>query len=160
MVNYGRLVEGLSTRSVEGASRRHAAFDCDETALFPGEYSLSYAKGLHVWFQGEEHPYIDLIQGYSTTILGHCDPELMNHASRALRMMDHIAGVTSWPREDLAIALADLTPVENGRVYFDVGGAQIVSVAIRLACRATGRGRILMPSMGTPQRARCCPGSS
>jgi 4-aminobutyrate aminotransferase-like enzyme len=135
MVNYGR--------SMEGQSVRHTAFDRDETALFPREHSLSYARGLYVWFQGEEWPYADLVQGYSTTIFGHCDEELVTHAARALRTMDHIAGVTSWPREALATALADLTPIENGRVYFDVGGAQIVSMALRLASRATGRGKVL-----------------
>lgn len=120
-----------------------AAFDCDETASYPRDLSLVRARGPFVWFEGSPEPVIDLIQGYSTTILGHCDEALVACASRALATMDHVSGITSGPREALAALLAELTPVEDARVYFDVGGAQIVSQALRLGCRATGRRKIL-----------------
>src|ERR1019366_7442671 len=120
-----------------------ASFDCDETASFPRDLSLVRAKGPFVWFEGSTEPVIDLIQGYSTTILGHCDEDLAACAARALATMDHISGITSGPRESLASLLAELSPVEGARVYFDVGGAQIVSQALRLGCRVTGRRKIL-----------------
>jgi len=123
--------------------RSGAAFDCDETACYPRDLCLIRANGPFVWFEGSTEPVIDLIQGYSTTILGHCDEALAACAARALSTMDHISGITSGPREALASRLADLTPVEDARVYFDVGGAQIVSQALRLGCRATGRRKIL-----------------
>lgn len=122
---------------------RTAAFDCDETACYPRGLSLTRAKGPFVWFEGSDEPLFDLIQGYSTTILGHCDDALVACAVDALTKMDHISGITSGPREALASRLAALTPVKDARVYFDVGGAQIVSQALRLGCRATGRSKIL-----------------
>ena len=124
------------------ASAAGAPFDCDETAAYR-DLCLVRAKGPLVWFEEHEEPLIDLIQGYSTTLFGHADAELVECATRALHTMDHVSGITSGPRKTLASLLAEHTPVDGGRVYFDVGGAQIVSQALRLGCRATGRGKIL-----------------
>ena len=134
------------TRSIERASASpegHAAFDCDETALYPSRPIVQRAKGLYLWLQGEELPYIDLIQGYSVTIFGHCDDGVTECAAGVLKTIDHVAGMTSPAREELANLVAQLTPVKRGRVYFDVGGAQIVSIAVRLAGRVTQRARLL-----------------
>jgi acetylornithine/succinyldiaminopimelate/putrescine aminotransferase len=126
-----------------GAAERKSSFGRDETALFDPPTKVSRSKGLYVWLEGEDTPYLDLIQGYSTTIFGHCDKALVEQAALTLKTLDHISGMTSPPREELANLLARLTPVENGRVYFDVGGAMIVSLAVRLACRVTGRTALL-----------------
>jgi acetylornithine/succinyldiaminopimelate/putrescine aminotransferase len=104
---------------------------------------LDRAKGLYVWLGGEEIPYLDLVQGYSTTIFGHCDEEVVAAAFRALSTADHVMAMPSGPREELASLLSVLSPVSNGRTYFDVGGAQIVSIALRLARRLTRRTRLL-----------------
>lgn len=119
-----------------------SASRCHETASYPADLSLVRAKGPFLWFADRPEPVIDLIQGYSTTVFGHCDDELTDCAARAMSTMDHVSGVTSAPRESLATLLADLTPAVDGRVYFVVGGAQIVSQAMRLGCRVTGRRRI------------------
>jgi acetylornithine/succinyldiaminopimelate/putrescine aminotransferase len=122
---------------------RHTAFDHDETALYPARPSVDRANGLRVWLSGDPTPYIDLVQGYSTTIFGHCDHEVATVAAEALSTADHVSGMTSQPREELANLLSQLSPVPGGRVYFDIGGAHIVSMAIRLARRVTGRTRLL-----------------
>lgn len=120
-----------------------ASFSCDETASYPPDLSVVRGKGPFVWFEGSNEPVIDLIQGYSTTLFGHCDDDLTACAVRALSTMDHISGITSAPRESLAALLAELTPVDGGRVYFDVGGAHVVAQALRVGCRVTGRRKIL-----------------
>jgi len=125
------------------AAARKSSFGRDETALFDPPPTVIRSKGLYVWLEGEDAPYLDLIQGYSTTVFGHCDEELVEHVSHTLKTLDHVSGMTSPPREELANLLARLTPVEDGRVYFDVGGALIVSLAVRLACRVTGRAVLL-----------------
>jgi 4-aminobutyrate aminotransferase-like enzyme len=121
----------------------HAAFDCDETAMHPSRPAVTRAKGSYLWLEGEAEPYLDLIHGYSTTVFGHCEDELMDAAAAALRVSDHVSGMTSPAREELSNLLAELSPVEAGRVYYDVGGAQIVSLAVRMALRVTGRPRLL-----------------
>lgn len=124
-------------------TKRHCAFDCDETAMHEPRPTVRAAKGLYLWLEGEDQPYLDLIQGYSTTIFGHADDQLVDCAAHALRIADHVSGMTSGPRENLANLLAELSPIDDGRVYFDVGGAHIISLAVRLARRVTGRRRIL-----------------
>jgi acetylornithine/N-succinyldiaminopimelate aminotransferase len=127
----------------ETSIARHTAFDRDETAVYPARPSVDRANGLHVWMHGDPTPYIDLVQGYSTTIFGHGDRQLVAVAAEALTTADHVSGMTSRPREELANLLSELSPCSGGRVYFDVGGAHIVSTAIRLARRVTGRTRLL-----------------
>lgn len=136
-------LERQSVNRAEAPAKRHTAFDCDETALYPSRPVVHRGKGLYLWVEGDDVPYIDLIQGYSVTGFGHCDESLIEYAADALRTLDHVSGMTSPAREELANLLSELSPVEDGRVYFDVGGAHIVSLAIRLACRVTRRTRIL-----------------
>ncbi|MCI0489499.1 MAG: aminotransferase class III-fold pyridoxal phosphate-dependent enzyme [Blastocatellia bacterium] len=111
--------------------------------MFDPRPTACRASGLYLWLEGDEVPYLDLIQGYSTTVFGHCDEELAEQVSRTLKILDHVNGMTSYSREELAHRLAMLTPVENGRVYFDVGGALVVSLAVRLACKITRRNTFL-----------------
>jgi acetylornithine/succinyldiaminopimelate/putrescine aminotransferase len=137
------VASGAAPGAQVASRTRRAAFDREELRTDVAGRPLRRAKGLYLWLGEEPDPYLDLVQGYSTTIFGHCDTDLVSAAATALGTADHVMAVTSAAREELADLLSALTPLANGRAYFDVGGAHIVSLALRLARRVTARSHVL-----------------
>jgi|GEM_PF-5580994 len=105
----------------------------------PESQQILRADGLHVWLEGDAQPYVDLVQGFSTTNWGHRHPEVVQTALRALPQIDHVTGVRDPVHEEVSARLIRGAGIPNGETYFDVGGAQIVRLAMHAAVVATGR---------------------
>jgi len=114
---------------------------CDETGMFPERLVVTAAEADHVRFAGRPEPYLDLIQGYSSSNLGHRHPAVIGAAQRALAEVDHVFSFPGRGLGPLCHRLTALCGLDGGRVYLDVGGHQIALSALRLARTVTGRSR-------------------
>ena len=107
---------------------------CDETVMYDQFLVVERAEGLHVWFKGEKDPYLDLVMGYSATNFGHKYPQIRKIVEEAIKKIDHIHSFNCEDKILLSKLLAEKVSRDNNRkVYFTVGGAMAVEVAIKLA---------------------------
>lgn len=84
--------------------------------------------------------YIDAVAGIGTAVLGHGHPAWVEAITRQL---ERLAGVANTyrhtPQQQLAVRLAELFPIDDGRSFFCNTGTEATEAAIKLALRATGR---------------------
>jgi putrescine aminotransferase len=99
------------------------------------------SEGLYVWLEGDDDPFVDLVQGFATTNWGHRHPKLIDAAKKALEEVDLVTGFRDACYGRVCGRLERGVGVESADTYFDVGGAQIVRLAIHAAVVATGRSR-------------------
>lgn len=113
----------------------------DRDNEFPGCRTVRRTEGLYVWFDGDTEPYVDLVQGFSTTNWGHRHAAIISAAHSALEEIDHVSGFSDGAEENVKRRLLRGCGFDSGNVYFDVGGAQIVRMALHAAMSRTGRVR-------------------
>ncbi len=112
------------------------ACPCDESAMFDKFILPSRGSGMWVWAEGEEQPYLDLVLGYSSLNFGHCHPAIAEAAIKAASQLTQIHSFHTKNKLLLSKYLADaVSSEEQYKVYFDIGGASVVSAALRV-CRA------------------------
>ena len=98
-------------------------------------------------YDGEETPYLDLQMWYSAVNLGYAD-ERVNRALK--RQIDKLPQLACQYLHKEKVLLADLLTRGikqrlggEGRVHFNVGGAQAVEDALKLVRKTTGKSRML-----------------
>ena len=52
------------------------ACPCDESAMFEQFILPKRGRGMWVWMEEEDDPYLDLVMGYSSLNFGHCHDNL------------------------------------------------------------------------------------
>jgi 4-aminobutyrate aminotransferase-like enzyme len=85
--------------------------------------------------------YLDLTSGFGVAAVGHRHPRVVAAVrGQAGRLLHGLGDAAAHPtRIELARRLAALAPVDEGRVYYAVSGADAVEVAAKTAVLATGR---------------------
>ncbi len=53
------------------------ACPCDESRMYDKFLMPVKSKGIWVWFDGQEEPYLDLVLNYSSVNFGHCYPPIV-----------------------------------------------------------------------------------
>lgn len=121
------------------AFERHVA----PTSPWPARFVVSRAEGCFLY---DEHgrEYLDFIAGISVNNVGHNHPRVVEAVVAQARRYAHtmVYGEhVQAPQVELAAALAALAPPGLDAVYFLTTGAEANDAALKLAAKATGRGR-------------------
>lgn len=105
----------------------------------------SEARGSNV-LDVDGNRYLDLTSGFGVAAIGHRHPRLVEVLHRQADLLIHGMGdVFAHPsRVELAERLIRLAPVDEGRVYFAISGADAVEIAIKTALLATGRDTLIV----------------
>lgn len=113
---------------------------CDETKMYDQFLMPEKAKGMWVWFAGEEEPYLDLVLNYSSVNFGHCYPPIVKIVKDVIERVDQIHSFHSKDKLELSEFLSKkVSNDEQYQVYFNIGGSAAVSDALRLCRAATGK---------------------
>jgi 4-aminobutyrate aminotransferase-like enzyme len=116
------------------------ACPCDESSMYDKFLMPVKAKGMWVWFDGEEEPYLDLVLNYSSVNFGHCYPPIVEIAKKVIERVDQIHSFHSKDKLELSEYLSNKVSIEEDyKVYFNIGGSAAVSDAIRLCRYSTGK---------------------
>ena len=116
------------------------ACPCDESTMY-GKFLMPVrAKGMWVWFDGEEEPYLDLVLNYSSVNFGHCYPPIVEIAKEVIERVVQIHSFHSKDKLELSEYLSrKVSSDKDYKVYFNIGGSAAVSDAIRLCRYSTGK---------------------
>ncbi len=116
------------------------ACPCDESKMYDKFLMPVKSKGMWVWFDGQEEPYLDLVLNYSSVNFGHCYPPIVKIVKEVIERVDQIHSFHSKDKLELSEYLArKVSTDENYKVYFNIGGSAAVSDAIRLCRYTTGK---------------------
>ncbi len=120
------------------------ACPCDESTMYDKFLMPVRAKGIWVWFDGEEEPYLDLVLNYSSVNFGHCYAPIVEIAKRVIERVDQIHSFHSKDKLELSEYLSKKVSTGGDyKVYFNIGGSAAVSDAIRLCRYSTGKRHII-----------------
>ena len=116
------------------------ACPCDESKMYDKFLMPVKSKGIWVWFDGQEEPYLDLVLNYSSVNFGHCYPPIVKIVREVVERVDQIHSFHSKDKLELSEYLSKkVSKDENYKVYFNIGGSAAVSDAIRLCRHTTGK---------------------
>jgi len=114
-----------------------------------GQLSLEVSSAEGVYLHAGKRRIIDLYGGHAVAALGYAHPELLAALkAQAQTMYFQSNAVALDVRAKAADALAAFAPAGLDRVFFVNSGAEANENALRVACRATGRSRILAVEHG------------
>ena len=143
MKPYGKMPaheKDIPAPEIDYASLKDTyACPCDESKMYDKFLMPVKAKGMWVWFDGEEEPYLDLVLNYSSVNFGHCYPPIVEIAKSVIERVDQIHSFHSKDKLELSEYLSKkVSTDEDYKVYFNIGGSAAVSDAIRLCRYASG----------------------
>ncbi len=109
-----------------------------------GQLPLETTSAEGVYLHAGRRRIIDFYGGHAVAALGYAHPDLLaTLQSQAKTMYFQSNAVALEVRAKAGDALAGIAPEGLGRVFFVNSGAEANENALRVACRATGRSRIL-----------------
>ena len=109
-----------------------------------GQLPLDITSAEGVYLHAGKRRIIDLYGGHAVAALGHAHPDLLAALkAQAQTMYFQSNAVALDVRARAGDALAAFAPAGLDRVFFVNSGAEANENALRVACRATGRSRIL-----------------
>lgn len=103
-------------------------------------YFVARASGAHVWDE-EGNQYLDYVQSYGASILGHADPIVLS-AITAAAQLGSTFGAPTLSEVRLAEELTDCVPGLE-MIRMTSSGTEAAMSAIRLARGATGRSKVV-----------------
>lgn len=105
--------------------------------------SGTQAASLHVK-DDQGRVYLDCVAGIGCAVLGHGHATWIRAVEEQLSKIACMANsYDSTPRDRLAQRLAEISPVQDGRVFFANSGAESTEAALKICLKATGRNTIL-----------------
>ncbi|WP_024831260.1 aspartate aminotransferase family protein [Ruminiclostridium josui] len=117
---------------------------CDESKMYNRFMVPVKAEGMWVWGMNDDEPYLDLIMGYSSINFGHKCPEIEKIVIEALESVVHIHSFHTQSQIELSYYLSrKLSEEFIYKVYYNLGGSNVVCDAIRLCRQFTGRQKIV-----------------
>jgi len=133
--------KGIPVSEIDYASIKDTyTCPCDESKMYDKFLMPVKSKGMWVWFDGEEEPYLDLVLNYSSVNFGHCYPPIVKIVKEVMERVDQIHSFHSKDKLELSEYLSKkVSTDENYKVYFNIGGSAAVSDAIRLCRHTTGK---------------------
>lgn len=109
-----------------------------------GQLPLEITSAEGVYLHAGQRRIIDLYGGHAVAALGYAHPDLLaTLAAQARTMYFQSNAVALEVRAKAGDALANFAPAGLDRVFFVNSGAEANENALRVACRATGRSRVL-----------------
>src|ERR671918_267782 len=113
---------------------RHRNVLPDWSALYyEHPISLERGEGRHVW-DAEGNRYLDFFAGILTTMSGHAVPEIVDAIKNQADKMLHSSTLyLIEPAIELAERIAELAPVDDGKVFFTSSGSEANETALLLA---------------------------
>jgi acetylornithine/succinyldiaminopimelate/putrescine aminotransferase len=109
-----------------------------------GQLPLEVTSAEGVYLHAGKRRIIDLYGGHAVAALGYAHPDLLAAlTAQAKTMYFQSNAVALDVRAKAGDALASFAPAGLNRVFFVNSGAEANENALRVACRATGRSRIL-----------------
>ncbi|SDT84459.1 aspartate aminotransferase family protein [Desulfobacula phenolica] len=142
-MSLSELMDSETKLSYKSKKKLHAC-PCDESKMYDQFLMPIKSKGMWVWFDGEEEPYLDLVLNYSSVNFGHCYPPIVEIVNQVTQRVDQIHAFHSKDKLDLSEYLSNkISRDEHYNVYFNVGGSAAVADAIRLCRYATGKKHII-----------------
>jgi acetylornithine/succinyldiaminopimelate/putrescine aminotransferase len=109
-----------------------------------GQLPLEITSAEGVYLQAGTRRIVDLYGGHAVAALGYAHPDLLaSLQAQARTMYFQSNAVALHVRAKAGDALAAFAPAGLDRVFFVNSGAEANENALRVACRATGRSRVL-----------------
>jgi acetylornithine/N-succinyldiaminopimelate aminotransferase len=109
-----------------------------------GQLPLETTSAEGVYLHAGQRRIIDFYGGHAVAALGYAHPDLLaTLQAQAKTMYFQSNAVALDVRAKAGDALAGIAPEGLGRVFFVNSGAEANENALRVACRATGRSRVL-----------------
>ena len=132
------------------ALRRRAADVLPASAARHGGFDelVVRGQGAYLW-TAEGRRFVDYFLCYGTTVVGHGDPAVNDAAAIAAACCGRTGIGLQRAEVELAEQIAAWLPSAE-KVIFVTGGDEALRRAIQVSRAATGRRRILMPSIGDP----------
>ncbi|MGH8168297.1 MAG: aspartate aminotransferase family protein, partial [Woeseiaceae bacterium] len=114
------------------------------------KFPFAVVRGEDVWvYTSEGDRYLDLYGGHAVAGLGYAHPRLTRVLQeQAERLLFQSNVIALELRARAAEALASIAPDNLRRAFFVNSGAEANENALRIACKATGRGKILAVTHG------------
>ena len=78
------------------------ACPCDESKMYDKFLMPVKAKGMLVWFDGQEEPYLDLVLNYSSVNFGHCYQPIVKIVKEVIERVDQIHSFHSKDKLELS----------------------------------------------------------
>jgi glutamate-1-semialdehyde 2,1-aminomutase len=103
-------------------------------------YFVARGEGAHVW-DTEGRQYLDYVQSYGASILGHADPRVVGAVSSAAALGTTFGAPTRGEVELAELLCSSVPGLEQVRLVSS--GTEAIMSALRLARGATGRSKIL-----------------
>ncbi len=109
-----------------------------------GQLTLEVTSAEGVYLHAGKRRIIDFYGGHAVAALGYAHPDLLAALARQAKSMYFQSNAVALEVRALAgDALAAFAPAGLNRVFFVNSGAEANENALRVACRATGRSRVL-----------------
>ena len=109
-----------------------------------GQLPLEATAAEGVYLHAGKRRIIDFYGGHAVAALGYAHPDLLAALEAEAKIMYFQSNAVALEvRAKAADALANLAPEGLNRVFFVNSGAEANENALRVACRATGRSRVL-----------------
>ncbi|SFT64520.1 4-aminobutyrate aminotransferase [Actinopolyspora lacussalsi subsp. righensis] len=125
------------------ARRRAAVMPSWLSAMYSEPIDIESGSGRHVW-DGEGNRYLDFFGGILTTMTGHAVPEVTKAvAEQAGRILHSSTLYLNRPMVDLAERIAELSGLDDPRVFFTTSGTEANDTALLLATGYRASNQIL-----------------
>jgi 4-aminobutyrate aminotransferase-like enzyme len=111
---------------------------------FPEEDTPVFVKGKGVrLYDPDGKEYLDMVSGYSALNQGHTHPKIISSLLKQANRLTHTSATLSDAKVLLAEKLANMSPIPNTVVHFDIGGSRAVEGAKILTTAYTGKSKMI-----------------
>ncbi|SDK12587.1 4-aminobutyrate aminotransferase [Actinopolyspora mzabensis] len=125
------------------ARRRAAVMPSWLSTMYSEPIDIESGSGRHVW-DAEGNRYLDFFGGILTTMTGHAVPEVTKAvAEQAGRILHSSTLYLNRPMVDLAERIAELSGLDDPRVFFTTSGTEANDTALLLATGYRASNQIL-----------------
>ncbi len=131
------------TTNAELLQRYTAALPSFLHPLYDEPISIDRGEGSYVW-DVEGNRYLDFFGGVLTTMIGHGEPSVVTAVTeQAAKVMHTSTLYLSEPMIALAEAVAEVSGIDDARVFFTPSGSEANDAALLLATAYRGSNQIL-----------------
>ena len=95
---------------------------------------IEKAKGVYL-YDIDGNSYIDAISSWYTCVYGHCNDYIIQRVGEQMKELDQVvfSGFTHRPAVELAEALLNILPENQGKVFFSDNGSTATEIGIKMA---------------------------
>ncbi|MGW7291421.1 aspartate aminotransferase family protein [Streptomyces xiamenensis] len=128
----------MSARTGSLHERHRAVLPRWLTLYYERPLELTHGAGRHVW-DADGNRYLDFFGGILTTMTAHALPEVAKAVSEQAQRLVHSSTLyLNRPMVELAERIADLSGIEDARVFFTTSGTEANDTALLLASAYRG----------------------